>query len=80
MPAHPHIPTPPAPAYFDYRRAAAEAGVSEAELRAIVRVFEGDYPNDLLLRELHVLRACHAIARGTASVQKIVAGGDTQAA
>ncbi len=55
---------PPTPEYYDYPAAAAATGLDEPQLDAIVRHFEAEYPSDLLLRELHILRACNAIARG----------------
>ncbi len=65
MSSAPSTPTPKTPAFFDYRRAAVDARLSDANLTALIRLFEADYPDDLLLRELHILRACNAIVRGT---------------
>jgi len=76
----PMTPTPSAPAYFDYSRAAGEAGVTPEQLRAIIELFERDYPHDVMLRELHVLRACNAIARGTVVVSQILAVQEDRAA
>lgn len=72
MPLHPVIPTPPTPEYFDYRSEAKDAGVSTADLGTMIRIFELDYPNDLMLRELHVLRACIAIRAGRAKLKEIL--------
>lgn len=80
MAAQPQISTPAVPVYFDYTRAARGAGLSEKELRSIIRIFEGDYPSDLMLRELHVLRACNAIARGLTTIHAVLTGADSQAA
>lgn len=66
------LPTPSVPVYFDYRRAATEAGLTAAELDAISRIFEADYPNDLMLRELHILRACNAIVRGSTTIGQVL--------
>lgn len=76
----PSVLTPAIPEYFDYRHAAAAAGVSDADLRALIRVFEADYPDDLMLRKLHVLRACHAVARGMVTVRHMLGTPDTRAA
>lgn len=76
----PSVLTPAIPEYFDYRHAAATAGVSDADLRALIRIFEVDYPDDLMLRELHVLRACHAVARGMVTVRQMLDTPDTRAA
>jgi hypothetical protein len=61
------------PEHYDYLAAAAAAGLSEADLAAIARHFEAEYPNDLLLRELHILRACNAIARGETTLNQLLA-------
>lgn len=66
------IATPPTPEHFDYIGAAAAAGLSPEQLSAIIRLFEADYPDDLMLRELHVLRACHAVAKGRATIESIL--------
>lgn len=52
------LPTPEIPEHFDYRRAASDAGFSPIDLRAVQVLFEADYPSNLMLRELHILRAC----------------------
>jgi hypothetical protein len=62
----------PTPEYYDYPAAADAAGLSAAQLDAVVRHFEGEYPNDLMLRELHILRACIAIARGGTTFERLL--------
>ncbi len=76
----PSIPTPTAPAYFDYRSTAVAARLTDADLRALIQIFEADYPDDLMLRELHVLRACNAVVRGTVTIRQILDHRDTRAA
>jgi hypothetical protein len=66
------IRTPATPEHFDYRSTASAAGLTDQQLQAIVRIFEVDYPSDLMLRELHVLRACNAIRSGRATVSEIL--------
>jgi hypothetical protein len=73
-------PTPVVPAYVDYFAAAARAGIGRDDLAAIVRLFERDYPHDVMLRELHVLRACHAVERGVATVRSILSAATDRAA
>ncbi|MBX3402531.1 MAG: hypothetical protein KF699_03865 [Phycisphaeraceae bacterium] len=80
MSSQPSIPTPATPEYFDYTRAAREAGISDADLRSLIRIFEGDYPDDLMLRELHVLRACNAVARGMVTIREVLNPPNSQAA
>lgn len=66
------VPTPAVPEYFDYLAEAVAASIGSADLSSIVRVFEADYPNDVMLRELHILRACHAIREGRATLRQII--------
>lgn len=80
MTAQPAIPTPASPAYFDYTRAAHSAHLSEKDLHALIRIFEADYPNDVMLRELHVLRACNAIVRGLTTIGQVLGSSNSQAA
>jgi hypothetical protein len=80
MSSQPSIPTPTTPVYFDYTRAAREAHLSDAELHSLIRIFETDYPDDLMLRELHVLRACNAIIRGASTIRQILDSPSSQAA
>ncbi|MFG0283898.1 MAG: hypothetical protein ACF8R7_05705 [Phycisphaerales bacterium JB039] len=58
------VPTPDPPQHFEYRQAADAAGISQRDLHAIIRLFELDYPEDLMLRELHILRTCRAVQEG----------------
>lgn len=68
----PKVPTPGIPEYFDYIGVARKAGISQQDLRAIIHVFETDYPDDLMLRELHILRACRAIEAERGTVQDML--------
>lgn len=76
----PITPTPAFPEYFDYTRAASEAGLTPDLLRSLVRLFEADYPHDVMLRELHILRACNAILRGAVSIKDVLSPRDEAAA
>lgn len=76
----PPIPTPAEPEYFDYRGPARDARISLGDLAALIRIFEADYPSDLMLRELHVLRVCHAVARGSISIRRVLDVPDSRAA
>jgi len=66
------VPTPSIPEYFEYRDTAAKAGLAPAQLASLIRLYEADYPGDLMLRELHILRACNAILEGRASLQSLL--------
>ena len=74
MPAHlnPILPTPVPAEYFDYTAAAHDAGLTPEQLRSLTVLFEQDYPNDIMLRELHILRACNAVARGAVTIQEVL--------
>jgi len=58
------------PQHFDYLRAAREAGVTDAQLSQIERIWEADYPNDPHMRELHLLRTFMAIRDGQCTVEE----------
>ena len=53
--------------YFDYEAAAAEAGVSAADLAALRRRVESDFPSQML-REMHLYAICRAIGAGQRTV------------
>ena len=48
--------------YFDYESAARAAGVSDDMLRSWRAGFEREYPDDDMMIELRLLRACNAAA------------------
>jgi hypothetical protein len=66
------VPTPSTPEYFEYRDTAIAAGLSPDQLAAVIRRYEADYPSDLMLRELHILRACNAVVHGRATLASIL--------
>jgi len=80
MPQSLPTPTPALPEHFDYPRAAREAKLTDTDLCSLVRLFEIEYPSDLMLRELHILRACNAIIRGSTTIRQILSMPGTQAA
>lgn len=51
--------------YFDYESAASRAGVPAPVLAVWRAGFEREYPNDVMMVELRLLRACEA-AQGAA--------------
>jgi hypothetical protein len=73
------LPTPAEPQHFEYRPVAQAAGLSRPQLALLVRIFERDFPSDIMLRELHIFRACNAIVRGTATFDSLVAGAEQAA-
>ncbi len=66
------VPTPPIPEYFEYRDTAVSAGLTPVQLAAIIQLYEKDYPGDLMLRELHILRACNALAQGRTTLERLL--------
>jgi len=58
--------------YFDYESAAREAKLTDEQLRRLFEVVRRDYPDDAMLFELHVLRACNAIREGRTTFEQVV--------
>jgi hypothetical protein len=54
--------------YFEYETVARAAGISSEKLEQLVKLFNSDEPNDPMLAELHILRACMAIKSGRVSL------------
>ncbi len=59
--------------YFDYETMARQAGLSPAQLDQIVERVRRDYPSDLMLCELHILRACRAIRDHRVTITEVLA-------
>ena len=58
--------------YFDYESTAREAGISENDLSAIREAMRADFPEDEMMWELHVLRACMAVRDGRLTIEQAV--------
>ena len=50
--------------YFDYRSVAREAKIPDVKLRKLVNLVRQEFPQDLMMAELHALRACLAVRDG----------------
>ena len=59
--------------YFDYQSVAAEAGITQAQLAQIVESVRREFPEDQMLLELHVLRACRAIRDRQVTLEQVLA-------
>ena len=59
--------------YFDYQTVARDAGISPAMLDRLLRQLTEELPGDLMLVELHALRACMAIKAGHLTVEQALA-------
>ncbi|MBI3735603.1 hypothetical protein HY256_03710 [Candidatus Sumerlaeota bacterium] len=64
--------------YFDYKKIADEAGLSPDQLQRLCKVIREEYPDDDMLYELHVLRACRALRDGAYSFEEIISGQPAQ--
>ena len=58
--------------YFNYQPAAEEAGISAQNLDELKRLVRNDFPDDDMLYELHMLRACKAVCVGAATIEQIL--------
>jgi len=50
--------------YFDYEAVAREAKIPPNKVRELRSLVRQEFPNDLLMCELHLLRVCMAIRDG----------------
>ncbi len=55
--------------YFDYETVAREAKIPPDKMAILLSVIEQEFPNDPMMCELHVLRACMAIRDGHLDIQ-----------
>jgi hypothetical protein len=58
--------------YFDYESAARDANLTRQQLDALREMVRRDFPNDPMLFELHMLRACRAIRDGHVTLEQIL--------
>ena len=58
--------------YFDYEKAAREAGITEEQLKEVCASIRREFPKDDMMYELHVLRACAAVRDGRASLDDVL--------
>jgi hypothetical protein len=58
--------------YFDYEGVAREAGISADLLASIRDAMQREFPHDLMMLELHVLRACMAVRDGQVTVDQVL--------
>ena len=57
---------------FDYKTAAARAGILGSKLDRLVALIRAEFPDDETMAELHVLRAILAVEQGSASLEEIL--------
>jgi hypothetical protein len=59
--------------YFDYTSIANSAGIPAGKLKKLVELFTGEEPNDPMMAELHIMRACMAIKDGHLTIDQALA-------
>jgi len=57
---------------FDFARAAEEAGISPERLQKLCAMMRHEFPDDDMLYELHVLRACMAVRDGRIDLDDVL--------
>lgn len=57
---------------FDYKTAAARAGIAGSEVDRLVALIRAEFADDEMMTELHVLRAILAVDQGAASLKEIL--------
>ncbi len=58
--------------YFDYETVAREAQILADKLARLLLLIRQEFPNDDLMYELHVLRACMAIRDGYLDMEEVL--------
>ena len=58
--------------YFDYETVAREAKIPAKKMEKLVALIREEFPNDALMYELHVLRACMAIRDGDVGIEDML--------
>jgi hypothetical protein len=59
--------------YFDFEKVAHEARIPSDKLAELSRGVRQDFPNDDMMYELHLLRACLAVRDGHATLEEVLA-------
>lgn len=58
--------------YFDYETVAREAKIPPGKMKKLLRLLREEFPNDPLMYELHVLRACMAVRDGHVDIEDVL--------
>ena len=61
--------------FFDYARVASDARIPPDRVQELHELMHGEFPNDEMMCELHVLRACMAIRDGLVSLDDVLQAG-----
>jgi hypothetical protein len=65
--------------YFDYETVAREAKIPPGKRKRLVQLMREEFPNDPLMYELDVLRACMAIRDGHITLEDALRPQPSQA-
>ncbi len=63
----------PSPAYFDYLGVAQECRLTQEQIAALERIERGEFPDDQMMVELHMLRLLHQIRAGHLKLEDVLA-------
>jgi hypothetical protein len=66
--------------YFDIETAAKSAGLNAGELQRLRELMQREFPDDPMMQDLHVLRACMAIGEGRLTLAEALAARSEAAA
>jgi hypothetical protein len=56
--------------YFDWQKTAQEAQIPPEKVEELSHLIRQEFPNDEMMFELHVLRACAAIRDGALTLEQ----------
>ncbi len=56
--------------YFDYESVAKQAGIPPDKLNELRKLVRQEFPQDDMMYELHLLRACMAIQEGHVTIDE----------
>lgn len=56
--------------YFDYKSVAKQANIPVEKLDALQKLVRQEFPQDDMMYELHLLRACMAIREGHTTIDE----------
>lgn len=56
--------------YFDYKKIAGQAGIPQDKFEGLCASIGREFPEDQMMYELHMLRACMAIKEGLVTIDE----------
>jgi hypothetical protein len=58
--------------YFDYENIARQASIPSEKLNQLQKIVRQEFPQDDMMYELHLLRACMAIQQGHVTIDQAI--------